>query len=506
MIEDLENIETYHIKYDGATFRIEPQLPDQVNTTLETRLSYTDSSAEYAQKKFIEKMKRAGRRVNIKSTVKVIKLYDRFTQVGPTGLLQLVFKILKTYGIEYKRKLTITLPEKVKFELPEKTYEDQRTIYELFLKNARLSAELTTGQGKTFLSALCIKSFPNAHCLFVTSDVNLLHQGANELEEVLKEPIGMIGDSKYNWQRVTVGIVNSVHNCIKKYPEELKQNQVIIWDECHKLGGNRYQEISMFCSDAMYRLGLSGTAYRNGSDKILITAASGPLLFKQNSQKIVEDKGWDLKYFVVNYEHPKDVLYSGAKKVGGVWKYPNTWNGKPDDQEVYKLGIELNEERNNLFCKFAEKHFKNPESTGTCLVLGDRREQCFYLQRKLSNLLGIEVPLAIGSQTKRNLEIQEEVNAGKHKVLVSSRVFNLGVHMPSIELVLLCSGFKDSITLYQKIGRTTRGNKIRCWVIDAYDIEPYYLEEHSRQRVAHVKNKYPNSVQLISKEELLRKL
>ena len=90
-------------------------------------------------------------------------------------------------------------------------------------------------------TCIAITKCLNIPTLFLTHRVNLLHQTKRRFEQRLpemKNKIGVIGDSVFEPNFITIGTVQTIHSMIKSNPEKilplLKQYQMLIICCCYK--------------------------------------------------------------------------------------------------------------------------------------------------------------------------------------------------------------------------------------------------------------------------------
>ena len=67
-----------------------------------------------------------------------------------------------------------------------------------------------TGSGKTYVVGLYMRKVYE-RAVFIVDELTLLYQAQEEIQRVLGEPVGMIGEGKWEPQRVTVATVQTLH-------------------------------------------------------------------------------------------------------------------------------------------------------------------------------------------------------------------------------------------------------------------------------------------------------
>ncbi|MEJ2135414.1 MAG: DEAD/DEAH box helicase family protein, partial [Desulfofustis sp.] len=118
--------------------------------------------------------------------------------------------------------------------------------------------EAGTGSGKTVM-ALAAVARRRQPTIVIVHTKELLYQWRDRIEEFLGIEAGLIGDSKFDLQPLTVAIVNSAR---KRTEELVPLFGHLIVDECHRVPATLFTDVvSHF--DSYFLLGLSATAFRS---------------------------------------------------------------------------------------------------------------------------------------------------------------------------------------------------------------------------------------------------
>ena len=100
-----------------------------------------------------------------------------------------------------------------------------------------------------------------------------------------------------------------------------------------------------------------------------------------------------------------------------------------------------------------------------------------YDQLKKSVSTGL---LSGKDSAKQRDKIKDELESGKIKCLVASKIFDIGVDLPILSGLVIAGAGKSSVRALQRIGRVIRpykGKKMAA-IVDFYDQAPY-LYEHA---------------------------
>lgn len=99
-----------------------------------------------------------------------------------------------------------------------------------------------TATGKTSMAGWAFARVAGTG-LFIVNDVALGMQTKNELEEILGEPVGFVGDGKFSQQRVTVALVQTLARDNRKADfKRLRNCDLMLIDEVHVMLNNQMWE------------------------------------------------------------------------------------------------------------------------------------------------------------------------------------------------------------------------------------------------------------------------
>jgi superfamily II DNA or RNA helicase len=119
------------------------------------------------------------------------------------------------------------------------------------------------------------------------------------------------------------------------------------------------------------------------------------------------------------------------------------------------------------------------------LILVIRTEHGKMLTKHLQQL-GIQSQFLSGSSDARERkEALSQLSDGRLQVLVATSVFDVGVDVPSLGMIILAGGGKAEISHRQRIGRGLRAKKNGknvCFIVDFIDSGNKHLLTHSNKR------------------------
>lgn len=329
----------------------------------------------------------------------------------------------------------------------------QTMAAKVLMSHGRGVAKMATNSGKTEVIAAICKAV-NDNVLVLTTKRDLMYQTSERLSLRLGEQTGYIGDGEHEPKRVTVAMIQTLHNH-DNLQEEFRSVDCIMFDECHHLASDTARDV-MLGIPAPRRFGFSGTPLRYDalSDLILI-GATGPVLVDISNADLIDagvSSAPHVDMFVVEHD-------------GG---YRDDWN------KCYSKYVVGNDKRNAIVAR--EVMSAKADST---LILVDRLEHGRTLQSLLPNSIFAHGGL---SNDERRCVLDMLRNASG-AIVIATPIFDEGVDVPSVDLLVIAGGGDAYIRLLQRVGRGMRykeSGKLR--VIDFVDDTNKYLLSHSKHR------------------------
>jgi superfamily II DNA or RNA helicase len=387
-------------------------------------------------------------------------------RVIPTGFLYDLLTFLYMQGVPY----TIEDNRKFLSYLPEDISVNGITLYPYQQQAISMMAEkgfgilhAGTGAGKTEISAGLIKKLNTPSTLFLTHRYLLSTQTTKRLTDRLGMPIGLIEGDIRNIQQVTVGMVPTIYNRLKKkdafFLDYLASVELVIGDEIHLGTADSWASIfRKVQTPNVY--GMSGTPFKKHVvDDMQLLATIGPEIFKIPTKWLIEN----------GYLTPPILKIVPIKHVVD-----------GDYDTVYRTCVIENEERHELIKKIVEL-----DLTKQTLILVNVIEHGEILYERLKGL-GAELIHSKIKRKKIDDVIQKFANK-KQKILISTPLLDVGVDIPVLDKLLLCGGAGKAITsILQRIGRSLRisEGKVVAEVYDIADWDNKYLSEHFKERLA----------------------
>lgn len=406
--------------------------------------------------------------------------YNRRKNVFLTGLLADVVSYLQKNNFQYELIDTRTKPtqEFQPYKLKGITlYPHQEKAIESFLQHKRGVAKLPTGAGKTECAIALVKAI-NLPTLFLTHRVNLLYQTTqrfiNRLPEY-KDKIGIIGDSNFSPNFITIATVQTLFAYMKSNPKQaqelLNQYQFLIIDEAHRSGAKQFYVPASMCHNAYYRLALTATPFMNENteEDMYLKGLTGNICAEVSLTELIQAgilaKPF-FKFFNIKEPDIKNLTH---------WR------------DVYEKGIIANEKRNQIITtqatRLAQKGHK-------ILIIIKELQHGKILKQMLDNS-GVKSEYVSGKDDvylrKKTLK---KLKDNKINVVIATNIFDEGIDVEDISVVILGAGTKSAPALFQRTGRAIRKKEGGNYaiIIDFIDEQHPMLLRHSVKRFNMIKN------------------
>lgn len=376
----------------------------------------------------------------------------------PSGLLSLVVDRLEHEGY----KVELREEHRPFYELVTPDCLDGVTLrdYQIeaanrLLKAGRGVAKMATNSGKTEVMAAICSALDLPNTLIVVHLKDLMYQTAGRFENRLGTVTGCIGDGVYDKQPITVATVQTLASRLGDEGVEFNDNVLLMVDECHHTSSNQMIDVLRQIPGA-YRFGFSGTPlkYEQLADMKLV-ALTGDVVCEVSNEYLI-DEGYSAK----------PVIHIHVVEGDG-WGL--------DYQEAYEECIVLNDQRNNIIAEVANT------STGVVLVLVNRIEH----GKRLLDIMPDAIFVHGSDSSDYRKDILERMRSSSKGIFIASPIFDEGVDVPSVDVVIIAGGGDSQLKLLQRVGRGLRkksGDNVLI-VHDFIDDTNKYLLKHSDHRI-----------------------
>lgn len=397
----------------------------------------------------------------------------------PTGLLFIVEEYFKEKDMKY------SIVDLRGGRVADASYlHDGKFLHGITLRDYQIEAinrgliygrgifEVATGLGKTEIAAGIIKAL-GLRTLFMVHTQDLLRQTVSRLSERLETTIGCIGDKVYEAApSIVVATVQSLFSLMKqdisRFKALMNSFKVMFQDETHHSSSMTFYRLAMFMHNAYYRFGLSGTPLKkNKLSNMKVMAVTGPVIYSKLAEEGIEEG------FLSNIEIR---IVDNTEEI-----FDAKW------QQIYESGIVRSEHRNTLITEIVNENHKKHKRQ---MLLVRYIEHGKVLQRMLNNHYRIPTKFLSGrdpawrrEQIKGEFNIQDMKKGGF--VLVASTIFDEGVDIPEVNVLIHAAGGKSEVKTIQKTGRGLRLKKDneKLIVYDFNDQNSKFLSTHSKKRI-----------------------
>jgi superfamily II DNA or RNA helicase len=352
--------------------------------------------------------------------------------------------------------------------------------------------QLPTGSGKTFLAGALLWTLGSPRTLILCNRLDLLHQTAEVLTNLLQTDVGIIGGGNHCLEDVTIATVQSILpkndclHCGKRFTVKrvtcpsckrskaqvtfatpnleswLMGVKVLIVDECHKVGENTYDTIIQRVP-AYMRLGLSATPlFRNDPGDLLLVGATGGVIYKLRSSTLVK-RGLLARTFVKLIYVSSPTIDTApikshnaeVRRRRAIARY----------RQVYGDGIVHNDYRNQIIASLVDRCLQQHKPT---MVLVKEIEHGHVIFNTLREH-GVTAHFLHGTDDVAiRRKLVKRFTKGEIKVLLASTIFDEAVDIPNIRVVILCGGGNSPIKAIQRVGRGMRAKEGEN-VLEVYD-------------------------------------
>lgn len=237
------------------------------------------------------------------------------------------------------------------------------------------------------------------------------------------------------------------------------QRELLAIDEFHHAAAETYHRINDLAENVYYRVGLTGTHFRTGDDRMAMEAVCSYLLHKIPVAYLVEN-GWLARPQVF-------FAPTGAPPTGGI-----------DWRIAYARGIVECERRNQLV-----------RETAICMQTNGIPNIVLTRRRAHADELGEMIPDSVvvkGGENALTSRSVKEFGRGRYQTLVGTSVIGEGVDIPSAGALIYASGGSDGVQMMQSYFRplTAVQGKAVGRIYDFTDTHHGTLHRHSTKRAA----------------------
>lgn len=434
------------------------------------------------------------------------KLFNKRQLTFPTGLFPLFREVCAYHGLSYDIEDTRQVPQ-LGAPIPIKgiTLRDyQLDTANIAIKKQRGMIKAATGSGKTEIIAEIVGRL-NIPTLILIHKQDIFHQLVERLGKRLGVPIGQIGCGIISPEKITVGMIQTVHRAfggdLRGYkdvepdktiitkPEQIQQvvrnAQCVIVDEAHHTAASIFGIVLPLCENAYYRYGFSATPMREDNADLLLDAHTGATCVDISASELIR-RGYLSKpqIYLYTFDHGRPNAFGYA--------------------HMYEQQVVNNTFRNKVVIQAV---LKAAAAKKSCLIAVTRIDHGRILEAMLKQCVPGKIKFASGQlDSMERKQILKDLSSKKLTAVIATTVFGEGIDVESLDVLINAKANKSAIDSLQLVGRCLRktGTKSRVTVIDIYDDHCKYLGKHSKDRLSIYRTEPEFDVRRIkSPEEIL---
>lgn len=361
-------------------------------------------------------------------------------------------------------------------------YPYQLEILDIIDKYDRGIIKVATGGGKSLIAALIAAKLGKKTIIYVIGK-DLLHQFHSFFSECFDEPIGIIGDGECQIHNINIASIWTIGQAIGMKKNEIlldsedkeksvtkdkyinilkmmKECKLHIIDECHMSACETIQQVfKKVNSEHVY--GLSGSPWRDDGADLLIESILGKYIVNIPASRLIKE-GY-LAQPIIKFRVVPPYPYELEKS------YPS----------IYKKYVVENDVRNGLVLDAARAMVAKGYQT---LVLFNSLKHGKILYDLFKEHMTCALLDGSNDRDERQ-QVKDDLQNHKIDCVLASRIFDIGIDIPSLSGLVLACGGKSSVKALQRVGRVIRkypGKKFAV-IIDFAD-QAIYLDNHSRAR------------------------
>jgi len=306
-----------------------------------------------------------------------------------------------------------------------------------------------TGTGKTALTGMFLKRLKGP-ALFLVDELTLLDQAQKELSKWIGEPVGNIGNQKFNPKRITVATIQTIHR--HRFDESFvpwtRTLKCIIIDELHlALNRRNFQTIAAIRPPTVFGLTATLELKKKG---VALRAYDlcGPVVFEYPLEQGVAE-GYLAKGVAISVQVSQEPTLPPLRG-NPRWRWMRE-RLKKRYQEEYSELIVNGKVRN----KFIEKMIRTAYGKGMFIIA--LMERVRHLEKMGDRLEDVPHNLVFGKiRSEDRVDAKTRFDAGKLRVILTNKVFKKGVDIKKVNLIIDCAAMKNKNDAVQKYGRGVR--------------------------------------------------
>lgn len=350
-----------------------------------------------------------------------------------------------------------------------KPHPYQKEAFDAWAKAGKCgTVVLPTGAGKTFVALAAIESVGRS-TLVVAPTIDLMSQWYSLLVDSFGIEVGILGGGYHEICDITVTTYDSAYIYAGDYGNRF---DLIVFDEVHHLPSPKFQQIPMM-STAWCRLGLTATYERQDGAHEILDFLLGPVVYKRTIKDLKGEYLSDYEIVRIRTTLTDEEAeryeaaakhYFGFLKSAGIKPFASGWaefvkmsaydeNARKAliaKQEMKRI-VTGSERKLEVLDSLIKQHFADK-----MIIFTEHNDLVYRISREFL------IP-AITHQTKarERKRILDGFKGDKFRAIVTSKVLNEGVDVPSAKIAVILSGSASPREHLQRLGRILRKGKDR---------------------------------------------
>ncbi len=326
---------------------------------------------------------------------------------------------------------------------------------------------LPTGAGKSHMALMALDARRRG-ALVIAPTLDLVRQWYDLLRVSFDLPVGVVGGGDYEVHDLTVTTYDSAYLHMEHLGDRFG---LVIFDECHHLPGEAYANAARCCL-APFRLGLSATPERTDGREQLLEQLIGPTVYRQDIVDLSGEYLADYETVRISlelteeeraeYEEARGTYRDFVRRHGIRMSSPGGWSEFIIRASQSADGLEAlaAHRRQRALAFAASAKMECVES----LLAQHREDRAILFTQDNATTYQISrrflIP-AITHQTRvtERSEILAGLSEGTFGAVVTSKVLNEGVDVPTANVAIVVSGSGSVREHVQRLGRVLRKKK-----------------------------------------------
>jgi superfamily II DNA or RNA helicase len=355
---------------------------------------------------------------------------------------------------------------------------------------------LPTGAGKSQVACMAIDA-KRRGTLVIAPTLDLVRQWFDLLRATFAAPVGVIGGGEYSVEPLTVSTYDSAYLHMEHLGARFG---LLVFDECHHLPSAAYA-LAARLSLAPFRLGLTATPERTDGREADLGDLIGPVVYRKDIVDLAGDylAEYDTERVAVDlapneraeYDAERAIYRNFVERNGIRMSSPGGWSEfimrSSGSVEGRRAMAAYRRQRELAFCAPAKldyvEHLLGRHRADRCILFTQDNATCYAVSRRFL------VP-AITHQTKvrERSDILARFADGRYGAVVTSKVLNEGVDIPSANVAIVISGSGSVREHVQRLGRILRkqGDKrALLYELVTADTSESFTSDRRREHVAY---------------------